>query len=143
ALNRAVDLTGPNLLRIWAALTDTGPTELIYSGASRYKSRRGWSPIGRLDPITLGDHWDHVHAAYGKGGLIPEDVFGVGARSGRTYGFHGGETVMSKGEAPVQVVVNIGTVLGGDARRVARELEPVLSQEIRERQRRQGKPVTV
>ena len=70
ALNRAVDLRGPNLLNIWAALTDTNPTELIYSGANSYKSRSGWHPIGRLDPITLADHWDHVHAAYDKGGWL-------------------------------------------------------------------------
>jgi hypothetical protein len=115
ALNRAVDLAGPNMLRIFNALTRTNPTELIYSGASRYKSRRGWSPIGRLDPITLADHWSHVHAAYKRGGLIPEDVFGRG-RSGRTYSFHGGETVTPKG----------GRFTREDARMIAEELAKVI-----------------
>ena len=71
SLNRAVDLSGPNMLRIWQALTDTNPTELIYSAAPVYKSRRGWSPINRLDPITRADHWNHVHAAYDQGGWLP------------------------------------------------------------------------
>lgn len=67
ALNRAVDLAGPSLLNIWRSLTDSGPTELIYSGAPMYKSRSGWKPIGALDRITYGDHHDHVHAAYQQG----------------------------------------------------------------------------
>jgi hypothetical protein len=70
ALNRAVDLGGPNMLAIWSALTRTNPTELIYSRAPRYKSRSGWHPIGQLDPITRADHYSHVHAAYRRGGLV-------------------------------------------------------------------------
>lgn len=70
ALNRAVDLTGPNMLAIWAALTRTNPTELIYSRAPYYISRRGRRPIGALDPITRADHYSHVHAAYRHGGLV-------------------------------------------------------------------------
>jgi tape measure domain-containing protein len=77
ALNRAVDIAGPNMLAIFEALTRTNPTELIYSGADRYKSRRGWSPIGQLDPITLADHWSHVHAAYDRGGVLMPGEAGV------------------------------------------------------------------
>jgi TP901 family phage tail tape measure protein len=95
ALNRAVDLTGPNMLAIWRALIDTNPTELIYSGAPRYKSRRGWSPIGRLDPITLADHWSHVHAAYQQGAMR--------TREGMAY-LHDDEMVLPKRVAdPVRV----------------------------------------
>jgi len=83
ALNRAVDLAGPNMLAIFEALSRTDPTELIYSGASRYKSRRGWSPIGRLDPVTLADHWSHVHAAYDRGGLLPPGTSLATNRTGR------------------------------------------------------------
>jgi hypothetical protein len=73
ALNRAVDLDGGhNKLRIFNALTDTGPTELIYAGAPVYKSRRGWNPIGELDRITYRDHIYHVHAAYRRGGLVKQ-----------------------------------------------------------------------
>lgn len=83
ALNRAVDLAGPNMLAIFEALTRTNPTELIYSGANRYKSRRGWSPIGRLDPITLQDHWSHVHAAYDHGGWLPPGTTVATNRTGK------------------------------------------------------------
>ena len=82
ALNRAVDLAGGNMLRIFEALARTNPTELIYSGASRYKSRRGWSPIGRLDPVTLADHWSHVHAAYGDGGIATRPTLALVGEKG-------------------------------------------------------------
>lgn len=71
ALNRAVDLDGPNKLAIWSALTRTHPTELIYSRAPYYMARGGRRPIGRLDPITRADHYSHVHAAYDQGGYLP------------------------------------------------------------------------
>jgi|GEM_PF-2164003 len=93
ALNRAVDLTGPNMLAIFESLADTNPTELIYAFADRYKARGGWRPIGQLDRGTWRDHMGHVHAAYHQGGRLPEDVAGVG-RSGQRYAFRGGELVV-------------------------------------------------
>jgi hypothetical protein len=65
--------------------------ELIFSPAG---GRQVWNGRPHMySGITRANHWDHVHWAYDKGGRIPEDVFGQG-RSGRTYGFHGGETVV-------------------------------------------------
>ena len=136
ALNRAVDLVGPNMLRIWQALTDTSPTELIYSRAPMYKSRRGWNPIGQLDSITRANHFSHVHAAYGNGGRIPEDVFGVGARSGRTYGFHGGETVVPQGGGG-DVHVHLHGPVYGDRSALVREIRYGLKSALE----REGKPL--
>jgi TP901 family phage tail tape measure protein len=67
SMNRAVDLTGPNMFSIWKSLIDTNPTELIYSGAPYYKSGRGWRPIGWLDATNYANHIGHVHAAYRNG----------------------------------------------------------------------------
>jgi hypothetical protein len=131
ALNRAVDIAGPNMLAIFEALTRTNPTELIYSGADRYKSRRGWRPIGALDPITLADHWSHVHAAYHRGGRLPEDIVGVG-RSGRTYAFQGGEGLVPRESAGLHVTVNLNGPVLGSARQVARELAPELREQLRQ-----------
>jgi hypothetical protein len=84
ALNRAVDLDGGHdKMRIWRALTDTNPTELIYSRAPLYKSRSGWHPISRLDPVTRADHYSHVHAAYDKGGWLPTGISLATNRTGR------------------------------------------------------------
>ncbi len=83
ALNRAVDLGGPDMLGIWSALTRTNPTELIYSRAPQYKSRRGWRPIGALDPITRADHFSHVHAAYDRGGWLMPGTTVATNRTGR------------------------------------------------------------
>jgi hypothetical protein len=123
ALNRAVDLTGPNMLRIWQALTDTSPTELIYSRAPMYKSRRGWRPIGQLDSITRANHYSHVHAAYDKGGyLMP----GTTVATNRT-----GQPERVVGPAEVMVV----TLSRESVRALAAELRsnpPVVSvQDIR------------
>jgi tape measure domain-containing protein len=96
--------------------------ELIFSPAG---GRQVWN--GRphtYTGITRANHWDHVHWAYGKGGLIPEDVLGIG-RSGRTYGFHGGETVTPKG-GPVELSVASRRALARDIADALRAAPPVV-----------------
>jgi len=131
ALNRAVDLVGPNMLRIWQALTDTSPTELIYSRAPLYKSRSGWHPISRLDPITRADHFSHVHAAYDRGGWLPPGTSLATNRTGRP------ERVLAPGETGI--TINFHGPVYGDRRAITE----VVRQGIREALRREGKPVTV
>jgi hypothetical protein len=70
ALNRAVDLVGPDMLAIWQSLLDTNPTELIYSHAPFYVAGGRAKPIGQLDRITYADHLRHVHVAYDTGGYL-------------------------------------------------------------------------
>jgi hypothetical protein len=108
ALNRAVDLDGGHdKMRIWRALTDTGPTELIYSRAPTYKSRSGWHPIGRLDPITRADHYSHVHAAYDQGGWLPPGLSMAVNRTGKP------ERVMGPGE-PIELAPTSRRALARD-----------------------------
>jgi tape measure domain-containing protein len=70
ARNRAADLVGPDMLAIFRALVPSRPTELIYSRAPFYIARGRAKPIGQLDPVTLADHFSHVHVAYDRGGYL-------------------------------------------------------------------------
>jgi hypothetical protein len=85
--------------------------------------------------ITRAQHFDHIHWAYDKGGWL---------RPGWTMAYNGTgrpERVLAPGEgAGLHVTVNIGTVMGGDARQVAAALAPALRDKIREAQRRAGVP---
>jgi len=131
ALNRAVDLTG-NMMAVFNALSRTNPTELIYSRASRYKSRSGWHDIGRLDPITRADHFSHVHAAYDRGGWLPPGVSVAVNRTGQP------ERVLPPGQGG-DVHVHFHGPVYGDARALAAKVQQL----IREDLRRRGMPVTV
>lgn len=85
ARNRAVDLVGPDMMRIWSALFAGGQgilRELIYSAAPSYIGGGRVSPISRLNPITKADHWDHVHAALGAGGLVTRPMLAALAEKG-------------------------------------------------------------
>lgn len=132
ALNRAVDLTGPNMMAIWQALTDTRPTELIFSHAPYYIARGRAKPIEALDNITFMNHLSHVHAAYDRGGWLPPGTSIATNRTGRP------ERVLGPGEAGVTVNFN-GPVYGADARVLAAKVQQL----IREDLRRRGMPVTV
>jgi hypothetical protein len=131
AMGRAVDVPPRMDVFNWIRGTYGKRTrELIFSPAN---NRQVWNGRPHLyTGITRANHWDHVHWAFGKGGRIPEDVFGVG-RSGRTYGFHGGETVVPKRE-PVSTEVTVNVTLSGAVmltdqralRDLAEKLEPPL-----------------
>ena len=99
--------------------------------AGRYRTPlRAWQAWQARRP-----HWYH------GGGILPEDVFGMGP-SGATYGLQAGERVVPRGTAAA-VVVNVdlrGATLLGDARKVANDLAPRMESAIREGQRRRGVP---
>ncbi len=93
SLGRAVDLTGPGGsgdvaggMKIFDFFGSGGAnlSELIYSPAPYYISRGGRRrPIGALNAITEADHWDHVHAALARGGVVTRPTV---ARLGETAG---------------------------------------------------------
>lgn len=130
ALNRAVDLVGPNMMAIWAALTDTNPTELIYSRAPMYKSRRGWRPISQLDPITRADHYSHVHVAYDRGGWLPPGLSMAYNGTGRP------ERVLGPGQGG-DIVINFNAPVYGDRQALTREIRSSLKAQLT----REGKPL--
>lgn len=83
----------------------------------RYISSRYGSPIGAWS-FWQAHHWYH------QGGRIHEDIVGVG-RSGRTYGFQAGETVVPRDGG--SAVVNIyGPVYGANADELAAQIEDAL-----------------
>jgi hypothetical protein len=105
------------------------------------------SPRGRRFRPDLADMLSAVthsgHLAMSGGGVIREPVLGIG-RSGRSYSFaeNGPETV-TPGRGGVTVVVNLNGPVLGNAREIARQLAPELEQQLRDRQRRTGRAVTV
>jgi hypothetical protein len=138
ALNRAVDIHASNMLAIFEALARTNPTELIYSGASRYKSRRGWRPIGALDPITLADHWSHVHAAYDQGGWLLPGTTVAHNTTGRP------ERVLPPGQPTGDIHVHLdlrGATFTGPPQDFVAAVLPQIRQGLRDMQRRAGVPV--
>jgi len=142
ALNRAVDLGG-NLFRIWQALDRSGVgwRELIYSGAPTYIGRGARKPIGRLDPVTLADHWNHVHVALGKGGIVRRPTMAL-------LGERGPEAVVPLNRAaPVETTINVkvdlrGAVFTGPPQQFVDAVAPRLRQAIKGVQRSSGVPAS-
>jgi hypothetical protein len=145
ALNRAVDLDGGHdKMRIWRALDRSGIPwrELIYSGAPTYIGRGARKPIGQLDPVTLADHWDHVHVALGKGGIVRRPTLAL-------LGERGPEAVMplSRAAQPATVNYNVnldlrGSTFTGPPDQFVRAVTPRLRQAIKDVQRSSGVPAS-
>jgi hypothetical protein len=104
------------------------PTRQAVAGG-RYISSRYGSPIGAWN-FWQAHHWYH------QGGTLPEDIMGVG-RSGRTYGFQGGETVTARGGntygGNTYNVTITGPVYGTDADMLAANIESAIARRARDR----------
>jgi hypothetical protein len=75
----------------------------------------GWRARSYSGPSP---HTDHVHLSYfHNGGRLPEDITGVGNRTGRFYGLQGGEQVIARGATGG--VVEVHTHLHLDGRQIA------------------------
>jgi hypothetical protein len=68
---RAVDVVSPNMARTFMRIRNLLPwSELYYSPAGPLQLRNGRQhiPTG----ITRANHFDHIHAAFKRGGIMPE-----------------------------------------------------------------------
>lgn len=99
ALGRAVDFVGPNLRAIFDSFLPVaaGLKELIYSGAP-FSIKNGQ----RVPRYAVGDHWDHVHVAMAKGGIVTRPTVAL-------MGERGSEMVLPlSGGGGLQVAVYVG-----------------------------------
>jgi hypothetical protein len=79
---------------------------------------QGWKPRPYGGP---NPHTDHVHTSFfHKGGRLPEDIVGFGARSGGRYELQGGERIVAKGGdgASAGLTINGGVHLHVDPRSI-------------------------
>lgn len=78
-IGRAVDFVSPNMGLSWQILANTGIpwTELYYTPKGFIRKGRLVNP-NNVAAVTKRNHHDHVHIAYGDGGMIPtaSDIIG-------------------------------------------------------------------
>jgi hypothetical protein len=100
-MGRAVDVPPSMAVANWIRSHYGQRTrELIFSPMGNRQVHNGRNHY--YTGITRRMHFDHVHWAYDKGGILPEDIYGVG-RSGATYSMHRGETVTPRGAGTVTI----------------------------------------
>ena len=108
---RAVDWMGYNQDALARFLAARRPLELIHRSRNRdYAYTRGRNK-GSFNNSLMQAHRNHIHIAMSQGGVIREPVFGLGMRSGNTYGFaERGPERVTPGTGGGGVVVNVGGI---------------------------------
>jgi TP901 family phage tail tape measure protein len=114
ALGRAIDISPRMDIFNWL-LSRYGATsrELIFSPAG---ARQRWNGRPHLySEPTRGDHWDHIHWAMYRGGVIGEPVSGRGLWTGGSYSFgeRGPETVLPGAPPPPTAMPGYGLPSSG------------------------------
>lgn len=71
-LGRAIDLSPSMELFNWLSANYPDSRELFYSPAGPGRQILNGRVGARLAPVTVRDHYDHVHWAYQKGGVMPK-----------------------------------------------------------------------
>lgn len=70
-LGRAIDIISGNMNATYAKVIGLMPwTEALYSPAGNRQMRMGQF-YRETNPRTIADHWDHIHLAMNKGGIVP------------------------------------------------------------------------
>ena len=78
-LGRAVDFVSPNMAAAWQMLRMTGiPWSELYYTPMGFVRRGRMVPRSQVAAVTQRNHYDHVHAAYGQGGLVKPLLFDRG-----------------------------------------------------------------
>lgn len=78
-LGRAVDFVSPNMAAAWQILRMTGiPWSELYYTPMGFIRRGRLVPRSQVAPVTQRNHYDHVHAAYAKGGMVKPLLFDRG-----------------------------------------------------------------
>jgi TP901 family phage tail tape measure protein len=82
-------------------------------------ARSGWVPRYYGGPSP---HTDHVHLSYfHKGGRLPEDITGIGHRSGKFYGMQAGEDIVPSGKSRGNTInIENMNVMSNDPQEAAR-----------------------
>jgi hypothetical protein len=108
---RAVDWMGYNQDALARFLAARHPLELIHRSRSRdYAYTRGKNK-GSFNNALMQAHRNHIHIAMAGGGVIREPVFGLGMRSGNTYGFaERGPERVTPGAGGGGLVLNLGGI---------------------------------
>lgn len=135
ALGRAIDMTGPNKMGLWArAVGWPHKKEVIYSPAPYQVYGSGVHPGPPSNPITRADHYSHVHfGAFDRGGWLwpgttiaqnrsgaPERVLGPGEGTGGVVVHQ--QVVISPSEAQVPALAAVmAQVARAEARTVVEE----------------------
>lgn len=72
AQGRAIDIVSRDMMATYRKLVSAMPwSELIFSPAGAGQVRNGRFYY-ESNPRTRADHWDHIHLAMAKGGLVPD-----------------------------------------------------------------------
>jgi hypothetical protein len=93
SMGRAIDIAGPTpmshpqMMAIWNAWQPVRNllSGLFYSGAPNFRDSYGDHPIGMMDAADRKNHYDHVHVALAKGGILksrPGGTIFKGAEAG-------------------------------------------------------------